>query len=180
VDAIRCVQSGELNAYDPHTEAAEPAGWRANHIEETIRSIARLHAEHHQNATPLQRAVDRITALLGRPRFIGVLTVIAAGWISLNLLSRAWLSPYRSASLLRAGRRDLAGSLMTFRLCRVAKQAPDKRGVVMTKIIAPKCPGPKKGFFDRGLVPCIAFDHAPGGAVALRRVKRFCGLELSL
>jgi hypothetical protein len=32
------------------------------HIEETIRSIARLHGEHHQNATPLQRAVDRITA----------------------------------------------------------------------------------------------------------------------
>jgi hypothetical protein len=27
------------------------------HIEETIRSIARLHAEHHQNA---QRAVDRL------------------------------------------------------------------------------------------------------------------------
>ena len=79
------------------------------HIEETIRSIARLHAEHHQNATPLQRAVDRITALLGRPRFIGVLTVIAAGWISLNLLSRAWLSPYRSASLPRADRRGLAG-----------------------------------------------------------------------
>src|SRR3984893_18703866 len=65
------------------------AGWRANHIEETIRSIARLHAEHHQNATPLQRAVDRITALLGRPRFIGVPTVIAAGWISLNLLAGA-------------------------------------------------------------------------------------------
>src|ERR1700730_13417507 len=57
------------------------------HIEETIRSIARLHAEHHQNATPLQRAVDRITALLGRPRFIGVLTAVAAGWISLNLLT---------------------------------------------------------------------------------------------
>jgi hypothetical protein len=37
------------------------------YIEETIRSIARLHAEHHQNATPLQRAVDRITALLGHP-----------------------------------------------------------------------------------------------------------------
>ena len=48
------------------------------HIEETIRSIARLHAEHHQNATALQRAVDRITALLGRPRFIGV-TAIAGG-----------------------------------------------------------------------------------------------------
>jgi uncharacterized membrane protein len=43
----------------------------------------------HENATPLQRAVDRITALLGRPRFIGVLTVIAASWISLNLLAAA-------------------------------------------------------------------------------------------
>jgi len=72
-----------------HTEAAEPTGWCANHIEETIRSVARLHAEHHENATPLQRAVDRITALLGRPRFIGVLTVIAASWISLNLLAAA-------------------------------------------------------------------------------------------
>jgi uncharacterized membrane protein len=59
------------------------------HIEATIRSVAQFHAEHHQNATPLQRVVDRITGLLGRPRFIGVLTVIAAGWISLNLLAAA-------------------------------------------------------------------------------------------
>ena len=48
------------------------------HIEETIRLISRLRAEHHQNATPLQRAVDRVTALVGRPRFLGVLTVIVA------------------------------------------------------------------------------------------------------
>jgi uncharacterized membrane protein len=59
------------------------------HVEETIRSIAQLHAEHHENATPLQRAVDRVTALLGRPRFIAVLTAIVVGWISLNLLA-AW------------------------------------------------------------------------------------------
>jgi len=59
------------------------------HIEETIRSIARLHAEHYQNATPLQRAVDRMTALLGRPGFIGALTGIVVGWISLNLLAAA-------------------------------------------------------------------------------------------
>src|SRR5664279_5854211 len=52
-----------------HTETTGPTGWRANHIEETIRSVARLHAEHHENATPLQRAADRITALLGRPRW---------------------------------------------------------------------------------------------------------------
>ncbi|MGH6794939.1 MAG: DUF1003 domain-containing protein [Methylocella sp.] len=60
------------------------------HIEATIRSIARLHAEHHQNATPLQRAVDRITAFVGRPRFLAVLTVAVASWISLNLLAGAF------------------------------------------------------------------------------------------
>src|ERR1700732_1321592 len=59
------------------------------HIEETIRSIARLHAEHHQNATPLQRAVDHVTSLLGRPPFIGVPSAIAAAWISLNLFVAA-------------------------------------------------------------------------------------------
>jgi uncharacterized membrane protein len=55
------------------------------HIEETVKSIARLHADHHQNATPLERAVDRMTALLGRPRFVGVLTVIVLGWIMVNV-----------------------------------------------------------------------------------------------
>jgi uncharacterized membrane protein len=59
------------------------------HIEATIQSIARLHAEHHQNATPFQRAVDRITAFAGRPRFLGVLTIFVASWISLNLLAGA-------------------------------------------------------------------------------------------
>jgi uncharacterized membrane protein len=59
------------------------------HLEETIGSITRLHAEHHQNATWLQRAVDRVTALLGRPGFIGVLTIIVVGWMSLNLLAAA-------------------------------------------------------------------------------------------
>jgi uncharacterized membrane protein len=59
------------------------------HIDETIRSIAQLHAEHHEKATPLQRGVDRATALLGRPRFIGVLTVVVIGWIGLNLLGAA-------------------------------------------------------------------------------------------
>jgi uncharacterized membrane protein len=59
------------------------------HINETIGLIARLHAEHHQNATPLQRAVDRATLLLGRPRFIAVLTLIVAGWIGFNLFAAA-------------------------------------------------------------------------------------------
>ena len=54
------------------------------HIEETIQSIARLHAEHRTNATLHQRAVDRITSLLSRPVFIAVLTIVVVGWVSLN------------------------------------------------------------------------------------------------
>src|ERR1700675_2948808 len=45
----------------------------------------------------------------------------------------------------------------------------------MIKIIAPKCRGPKKGFFDRVLVPCVA--HAPGGAVADRSSLAAMGLS---
>jgi len=60
------------------------------HIEDTVQSIARLHAEHYQQATHLQRIVDRMTALLGRPNFVGVLTVIVLVWVLANL-GAAWL-----------------------------------------------------------------------------------------
>ena len=71
------------------TEPNVPPSSLPTHIDDAIRSIARLHAEHHQNATPLQHAVDRMTALVGRPRFIGLLTVVVISWISLNLLAGA-------------------------------------------------------------------------------------------
>jgi uncharacterized membrane protein len=71
----------------PDTNVASPV--LPGHIEETIRSIDRLHAEHHRSATPLQRAVDRMTTLLSRPGFIGMVTVIVGGWASLNLLAGA-------------------------------------------------------------------------------------------
>jgi uncharacterized membrane protein len=54
------------------------------HIEETIQSIAGLHAEHHANATHHQRVVDRITSLLGRASFIAALTAFVVGWVSMN------------------------------------------------------------------------------------------------
>ncbi len=60
------------------------------HIEGTIQSIARLHAEHHQASTRLQRMVDRMTGLVGQPRFIGALTCLIMLWIGGNLLL-AWM-----------------------------------------------------------------------------------------
>ena len=56
------------------------------HIEDTIQAIARLHAEHYDRATPLQRVIDRMTARAGRPEFVGVLTVLVVGWMAFNLM----------------------------------------------------------------------------------------------
>ena len=57
------------------------------HIDETILSIAKLRAEHRENATPLQRVVDRMVKFFGRPQFIGMISVVIVAWIGLNLLS---------------------------------------------------------------------------------------------
>ena len=55
------------------------------HIEETIQAIARLHADHHEESGALQRALDRVTAWIGRPAFIAVLSLALATWIGANL-----------------------------------------------------------------------------------------------
>jgi uncharacterized membrane protein len=57
-----------------------------SHIEEAIRSIRRLHAEHHGNATPQQRALGQIFAMLRHPSSTAVLAIIIGAWIGLNLL----------------------------------------------------------------------------------------------
>ena len=56
------------------------------HIEESVRAIAEVHADHHRQATPIQRAVERMTRVMGRPRFIGWLTVAILVWLGLNLI----------------------------------------------------------------------------------------------
>jgi hypothetical protein len=40
------------------------------HIEESVGSIARLHADHHHSATPRERAIERMTTTLGRANSI--------------------------------------------------------------------------------------------------------------
>jgi uncharacterized membrane protein len=56
------------------------------HVEETARAVERLHAEHHREATPLERLVDRGTGLFGRPAFLGTLTLLVLLWIGGNLI----------------------------------------------------------------------------------------------
>jgi len=52
--------------------------------DQTIEAIARVHADHHASATAYQRAVDTMTSILGRPRFVALLTASVLGWMAVN------------------------------------------------------------------------------------------------
>lgn len=58
------------------------------HIEQTVQAIARLHNAHEERATPLELLVDRLTALVARPAFIGAVLATVALWIGANLALR--------------------------------------------------------------------------------------------
>jgi uncharacterized membrane protein len=60
------------------------------HIEQTVQAIARLHQAHHERATSIERFVDRLTGLVARPAFIGVVALIVIAWISANLALRRY------------------------------------------------------------------------------------------
>lgn len=66
---------------------SDPSPILPAHIEETIQAIAKLQAEHRQNATPYQLAVERLTAFIGRTTFVGGLTIVLLLWIGGNLLA---------------------------------------------------------------------------------------------
>ena len=58
-------------------------------LDETMRAIETLHADHHANATRHQRIVDTFTSQLNRPLFIAALSIGVAGWIGLNAAASA-------------------------------------------------------------------------------------------
>ena len=57
------------------------------HIEGTVETIAKLHADHDRKAGTLQRMVERLTAWIGRPRFIAGMNVVVVVWIAVNLFA---------------------------------------------------------------------------------------------
>ena len=71
--------------YEAH-HPSDPPEILPAHIEQTVQAIARLHAQHHRRATPLQHLVDRMTGVVAHPWFVGAVTVTVAVWIGGNLL----------------------------------------------------------------------------------------------
>ncbi|MDQ2908923.1 MAG: DUF1003 domain-containing protein [Candidatus Eremiobacteraeota bacterium] len=58
------------------------------HVEDTVRSVAELHAEHSRRASLYQRMIERLIAQLSRPACVGAIATIIIVWIGANLVLR--------------------------------------------------------------------------------------------
>jgi uncharacterized membrane protein len=58
-----------------------------DHIGQAVRSVTQLHVDHHRRATTPQRAINRISALMGRPWFIAIVAIGAGLWVVANLIA---------------------------------------------------------------------------------------------
>lgn len=61
------------------------AGPSPAQAEDAASAIARLHDEHHRQAGPLRRWVERMTHSFAQPMFTPLLTLAVLGWIALNV-----------------------------------------------------------------------------------------------
>ncbi len=57
------------------------------HIEETIKSIAEVHAEHHRTATRSQRIFDRMITFIASIKAIIALSLFTVAWIAFNVFA---------------------------------------------------------------------------------------------
>jgi uncharacterized membrane protein len=72
---------------------ADPSPSLPPHVGESLQAIAGMQAAHHEEASPLAHAVDRVTAIIGRPGFLICLGAAVMLWIGANvLLTRAGLA----------------------------------------------------------------------------------------
>jgi len=63
------------------------------HVEEAVQAIARLHAEHHREASSVERFIDNMTAAVGSPAFLGLFPGFVVAWIAANTLGLASFDP---------------------------------------------------------------------------------------
>jgi len=67
------------------------------HVEETVRAVEQLRVEHHTNATPIERVLDRVKTQISAPAFTATVIAVVGVWIGSNLVLRehAWdASPF--------------------------------------------------------------------------------------
>ncbi len=69
--------------------SSEPDGFAdlPEHVERSVRSIVGFKIAHSLAATFSERTVERVTAALGRPQFIGVIATFVTLWVAINVFS---------------------------------------------------------------------------------------------
>jgi len=69
----------------------------APHVEQSVRAVEQVHAEHHDSATLADRFLERLKARLSHPAFAVLLTLVVSGWAVAGLAFRgtagAWDLP---------------------------------------------------------------------------------------
>ena len=61
----------------------------SDHVEHTAEQLAALYDQQQRTASPVQRAVNRVTAALGRPVALSIVTLLILGWAAGNYALRA-------------------------------------------------------------------------------------------
>jgi uncharacterized membrane protein len=54
------------------------------HVEQTVRAVEELHAQHRENANPVDRLLERIRLQVSRPAFIVALMILVGFWTIAN------------------------------------------------------------------------------------------------
>jgi uncharacterized membrane protein len=70
---------------EPPPDAPPEAAPRPAHVDEHVRTLADLHAEHYDRLPALGRMLDVLTARAGSPRFVIALVAVVAAWVGLNM-----------------------------------------------------------------------------------------------
>jgi uncharacterized membrane protein len=94
IDSLECCCANGCRAIDRDINQFEagrqmshaPPPDLSDHVEETIRSMARLSNEHQESASLQQRAVAHITGFLSQPAVVGILGVMIGCWAAANVL----------------------------------------------------------------------------------------------
>jgi uncharacterized membrane protein len=68
----------------------ERTGEKTDPIVDHIQTIADIHKAAERRASPQQRAIEKVTRFLGRPRFLFIILAIVALWIAVTLLLPAF------------------------------------------------------------------------------------------
>ncbi len=54
------------------------------HVEQTVRAVEKLHVEHREGASPIDRMLDGVRGVISRPAFLGLLLACVSLWMLVN------------------------------------------------------------------------------------------------